>query len=222
MQKNKLLILFLIAALPQFLNAALPQFLRVECAFASPFQQLYQRLSQTPVLAYVTVEKTIVHKPPQKDDNVISLSGDGSTTTASLTIHKVLKGVMTEQKIDLTYENNEGGTTVRYNIDLKKGDKKILFLQQDAEDKRWQISWGVPYFLNVNEKQEIELDSKTNVSFCDFSAGMSFLTKNGFSCQSLGETCLQSKKLSLLQAIAQNKTLTCLMLAWKKDREKYR
>ncbi len=144
-------------------------------AAVSPIQPLYQRVLQVPVLAYVTVEKAIVHKPSEVKSTYFH--GDGSTTTATLRINSVLKGKMSEKQVDITFENNEGGTTVRYNIDIKQGDKKVLFLNQ-SDDKKWQLSWGSPYSLNVNEKNQIDLDSITHVSFKDFSSGVRMWVKN--------------------------------------------
>jgi hypothetical protein len=188
-------------------------------AFASPFQPLYQRLLQVPVLAFVTVEKASIHTPPQpkpvKDKAgrtflTGSLWGDGSTTTATLAINSVLKGVIPEKQINIKYTNNEGGTTVRYNIDLKKGEKKVLFLNK-GDDKKWQLSGGSPYSLNVNAKNQIALDNTTNVSFSDFRAGVQFFEHNR-----------DTKQIATLQKMFNNQTFCFLMKQQTADEQQYK
>ncbi|MEY4926977.1 MAG: hypothetical protein RI894_1413 [Bacteroidota bacterium] len=119
---------------------------------------LYMRLRSIPVLAYGTISDF------QADE-------EHGGKTAILTIEQVFKGGIKAKKLPVVFENESGGTALRYQIDIQEGDKKVFFLKRDNEQK-WRIDTReLPYSLNVGDDDKIYLTDERLVTFDDFRKG---------------------------------------------------
>ena len=135
-------------------------------------QAFYMTMHNTPVMVYATIS----------DCNADKKTG---LTTATLQIIETLKGELSEGKmivrqLNVIYSNEIGGS-VPQQVNFKNGDKKVFFLERNA-DKSWRLITGrcMTYKLDVNAKKEIvlsEFDNKT-VSFEDFKTGITLFNKN--------------------------------------------
>ncbi len=156
--------IFFVAALA----LCLANFATAKCA---P-QALYTTVRYTPVMVYGTVTDCKLDK-------------ETGLTKASLQIIETLKGELSEGKMIVRQLNvsftSELGGSVSQKADIKNGDKKIWFLERNA-DKSWRLITGrcMTYQLTVNAQKEIVLNNFENksVSFDDFRKGIALFNEN--------------------------------------------
>ena len=134
-------------------------------------QAFYTTAHTRPVMVYGTISGC-------KTDKTTNL------TTATLQILEILKGDLSEGKMIVRQLNvsfaSEIGGSIPQKANVKNGDKKVFFLERNA-DKSWRLVTGrcMTYLLNVNAKKEIILSNYENktVSFDDFRNGIALFNQ---------------------------------------------